>query len=313
MCKIENIKEKIELEKQLVSSELYYKLSNPEFKGLALLAEVVSNSDVCKAGPGASITAEYNERISVILRVGELLGNMISLEDFDRDESIHYWDIDGTKDDELEELTDNSNVLFENPFFVVNFDNDEVEDGGIIDESSNINNVYQGHNTREVVHIPIEVIDKKTGAKQSVCVIPLRPDLPMIDSCIGFVLMANSGFTNMPRTLLDVIEPLLDPERYYEQKMKEEKQVQLRERARKVREGMKTKMISLAKLQTQLKSEEDEEHWNQIHQLEDLGWREVIDLNIGNNTSAIDSESLQKHRIRIFDYFKEEVRVNSSA
>ena len=210
-----NIKEKIELEKKLVSSELYYNLSNPEFKGLALLAEVVSNSDVCKAGPGASIVAEYNERISVILRVGELLGNVISLEDFNRDENIHYWDIDGTKD---EELTENSNELFENPFFVVDFDNDEVEDGGIIDESDNINHdarhVARVNLRREVFHIPIEVIDKKTGSMQSVCVVPLRPDLPMIDSCIGFVLMANSGFTNMPRTLQDVIEQLVDPENY---------------------------------------------------------------------------------------------------
>jgi|TARA_B110000196_G_scaffold79067_1_gene67796 hypothetical protein len=309
-----NIKEKIELEKQLVSSELYYNLSNPEFKGLALLAEVVSNSDVCKAGPGAAIVAEYNERISVILRVGELLGNVISLEDFNRDENIHYWDIDGTKD---EELTENSNELFENPFFVVDFDNDEVEDGGIIDESDNINHdarhVARVNLQREAFHIPIEVIDKKTGSIQSVCVVPLRPDLPMIDSCIGFVLMANSGFTNMPRTLQDVIKPLLDhPERYYEQKMKEEQLFQLRVRERRISEEMKTKMIPLAKLQTQIKSEEDEELWNQIHQLEDLGWREMMGLQIGNNSSAIDSESLQKHRIKIIDYFKEEVGINSS-
>ena len=306
-----NIKEKIELEKKLVSSELYYNLSNPEFKGLALLAEVVSNSDVCKAGPGASIVAEYNERISVILRVGELFGKMISLEDNNRDENIHYLDIDGTKD---EDLTENSNVLFENPFFVVDFDNDEVEDGGIIDESGDTNHVAREQYTREVVHIPIEVIDKKTGNIQSVCVVPLRPDLPMIDSCIGFVLMANSGFTNMPRTLQDVIEPLLDhPESYFEQKMKEEEELfQLRVRERRISGEMKTKMIPLAKLQTQIKSEEDEELWNQIHQLEDLGWREMMGLQIGNNSSAIDSESLQKHRIKIIDYFKEEVGVNSS-
>ncbi len=308
-----NIKEKIELEKKLVSSELYYNLSNPEFKGLALLAEVVSNSDVCKAGPGASIVAEYNERISVILRVGELFGKMISLEDYNRDENIHYLDIDGTKD---EDLTENSNVLFENPFFVVDFDNDEVEDGGIIDESGDTNHVAREQYTREVVHIPIEVIDKKTGNIQSVCVVPLRPDLPMIDSCIGFVLMANSGFTNMPRTLQDVIEPFLDhPESYYEQKMKEEEEelFQLRVRERRISGEMKTKMIPLAKLQTQIKSEEDEELWNQIHQLENLGWRDVMDLQIGNNSSVIDSESLQKHRIRIIDYFKEEVEDNSSA
>jgi hypothetical protein len=71
-------------------------------------------------------------------------------------------------------------------------------------------------------------------------------------------------------------------------------------------------MIPLAKLQTQIKSEEDEELWNQIHQLEDLGWREMMGLQIGNNSSAIDSESLQKHRIKIIDYFKEEVGINSS-
>ena len=301
-----NIKEKIELEKKLVSSELYYNLSNPEFKGLALLAEVVSNSDVCKAGPGASIVAEYNERISVILRVGELLGKMISLEDNNRDENIHYLDIDGTKD---EDLTENSNVLFENPFFVVDFDNDEVEDGGIIDESGDTNHVAREQYTREVVHIPIEVIDKKTGSIQSVCVVPLRPDLPMIDSCIGFVLMANSGFTNMPRTLQDVIEQLVDPENY---EMKERQLFQLRVRERKISEDLKTKMIPLAKLQTQIKSEEDEILWNQIHQLEDLGWRGMMDLQIGNNTSTTDSESLQKHRIKIIDYFKEEVGVNSS-
>lgn len=301
-----NIKEKIELEKKLVSSELYYNLSNPEFKGLALLAEVVSNSDVCKAGPGASIVAEYNERISVILRVGELFGKMISLEDNNRDENIHYLDIDGTKD---EDLTENSNVLFENPFFVVDFDNDEVEDGGIIDESGDTNHVAREQYTREVVHIPIEVIDKKTGSIQSVCVVPLRPDLPMIDSCIGFVLMANSGFTNMPRTLQDVIEQLVDPENY---EMKERQLFQLRVRERKISEDLKTKMIPLAKLQTQIKSEEDEMLWNQIHQLEDLGWREMMDLQIGNNTSTTDSESLQKHRIKIIDYFKEEVGVNSS-
>lgn len=301
-----NIKEKIELEKKLVSSELYYNLSNPEFKGLALLAEVVSNSDVCKAGPGASIVAEYNERISVILRVGELFGKMISLEDNNRDENIHYLDIDGTKD---EDLTENSNVLFENPFFVVDFDNDEVEDGGIIDESGDTNHVAREQYTREVVHIPIEVIDKKTGSIQSVCVVPLRPDLPMIDSCIGFVLMANSGFTNMPRTLQDVIEQLVDPENY---EMKERQLFQLRVRERKISEDLKTKMIPLAKLQTQIKSEEDEILWNQIHQLEDLGWRGMMDLQIGNNTSATDSESLQKHRIKIIDYFKEEVGVNSS-
>ena len=301
-----NMKEKIELEKELVSSELYYNLSNPEFKGLALLAEVVSNSDVCKAGPGASIVAEYNERISVILRVGELFGKMISLEDNNRDENIHYLDIDGTKD---EDLTENSNVLFENPFFVVDFDNDEVEDGGIIDESGDTNHVAREQYTREVVHIPIEVIDKKTGSIQSVCVVPLRPDLPMIDSCIGFVLMANSGFTNMPRTLQDVIEQLVDPENY---EMKERQLFQLRVRERKISEDLKTKMIPLAKLQTQIKSEEDEILWNQIHQLEDLGWRGMMDLQIGNNTSATDSESLQKHRIKIIDYFKEEVGVNSS-
>jgi hypothetical protein len=301
-----NIKEKIELEKKLVSSELYYNLSNPEFKGLALLAEVVSNSDVCKAGPGASIVAEYNERISVILRVGELFGKMISLEDYNRDENIHYLDIDGTKD---EDLTENSNVLFENPFFVVDFDNDEVEDGGIIDESGDTNHVAREQYTREVVHIPIEVIDKKTGSIQSVCVVPLRPDLPMIDSCIGFVLMANSGFTNMPGTLQDVIEQLVDPENY---EMKERQLFQLRVRERKISEDLKTKMIPFAKLQTQIKSEEDEILWNQIHQLEDLGWRGMMDLQIGNNTSTTDSESLQKHRIKIIDYFKEEVGVNSS-
>ncbi|MBT3846459.1 MAG: hypothetical protein HOF57_01055 [Euryarchaeota archaeon] len=301
-----NIKEKIELEKKLVSSELYYNLSNPEFKGLALLAEVVSNSDVCKAGPGASIVAEYNERISVILRVGELFGKMISLEDNNRDENIHYLDIDGTKD---EDLTENSNVLFENPFFVVDFDNDEVEDGGIIDESGDTNHVAREQYTREVVHIPIEVIDKKTGSIQSVCVVPLRPDLPMIDSCIGFVLMANSGFTNMPGTLQDVIEQLVDPENY---EMKERQLFQLRVRERKISEDLKTKMIPFAKLQTQIKSEEDEILWNQIHQLEDLGWRGMMDLQIGNNTSTTDSESLQKHRIKIIDYFKEEVGVNSS-
>ena len=302
-----NIKEKIELEKKLVSSELYYNLSNPEFKGLALLAEVVSNSDVCKAGPGASIVAEYNERISVILRVGELFGKMISLEDNNRDENIHYLDIDGTKD---EDLTENSNVLFENPFFVVDFDNDEVEDGGIIDESGDTNHVAREQYTREVVHIPIEVIDKKTGSIQSVCVVPLRPDLPMIDSCIGFVLMANSGFTNMPGTLQDVIEQLVDPENY---EMKERQLFQLRVRERKISEDLKTKMIPFAKLQTQIKSEEDEILWNQIHQLEDLGWRGMMDLQIGNNTSTTDSESLQKHRIKIIDYFKEEVEDNSSA
>jgi len=302
-----NIKEKIELEKKLVSSELYYNLSNPEFKGLALLAEVVSNSDVCKAGPGASIVAEYNERISVILRVGELFGKMISLEDNNRDENIHYLDIDGTKD---EDLTENSNVLFENPFFVVDFDNDEVEDGGIIDESGDTNHVAREQYTREVVHIPIEVIDKKTGSIQSVCVVPLRPDLPMIDSCIGFVLMANSGFTNMPGTLQDVIEQLMDPENY---EMKERQLFQLRVRERKISEDLKTKMIPFAKLQTQIKSEEDEILWNQIHQLEDLGWRGMMDLQIGNNTSTTDSESLQKHRIKIIDYFKEEVEDNSSA
>ena len=301
-----NIKEKIELEKKLVSSELYYNLSNPEFKGLALLAEVVSNSDVCKAGPGASIVAEYNERISVILRVGELFGKMISLEDNNRDENIHYLDIDGTKD---EDLTENSNVLFENPFFVVDFDNDEVEDGGIIDESGDTNHVAREQYTREVVHIPIEVIDKKTGSIQSVCVVPLRPDLPMIDSCIGFVLMANSGFTNMPGTLQDVIEQLVDPENY---EMKERQLFQLRVRERKISEDLKTKMIPFAKLETQIKSEEDEILWNQIHQLEDLGWRGMMDLQIGNNTSTTDSESLQKHRIKIIDYFKEEVGVNSS-
>lgn len=301
-----NIKEKIELEKKLVSSELYYNLTNPEFKGLALLAEVVSNSDVCKAGPGASIVAEYNERISVILRVGELFGKMISLEDNNRDENIHYLDIDGTKD---EDLTENSNVLFENPFFVVDFDNDEVEDGGIIDESGDTNHVAREQYTREVVHIPIEVIDKKTGSIQSVCVVPLRPDLPMIDSCIGFVLMANSGFTNMPGTLQDVIEQLVDPENY---EMKERQLFQLRVRERKISEDLKTKMIPFAKLQTQIKSEEDEILWNQIHQLEDLGWRGMMDLQIGNNTSTTDSESLQKHRIKIIDYFKEEVGVNSS-
>jgi hypothetical protein len=71
-------------------------------------------------------------------------------------------------------------------------------------------------------------------------------------------------------------------------------------------------MIPFAKLQTQIKSEEDEILWNQIHQLEDLGWRGMMDLQIGNNTSTTDSESLQKHRIKIIDYFKEEVGVNSS-
>jgi hypothetical protein len=131
----------------------------------------------------------------------------------------------------------------------------------------------------------------------------------MIDSCIGFVLMANSGFTNMPRTLQDVIEQLVDPENY---EMKERQLFQLRVRERKISEDLKTKMIPLAKLQTQIKSEEDEILWNQIHQLEDLGWRGMMDLQIGNNTSATDSESLQKHRIKIIDYFKEEVGVNSS-
>ena len=59
----------------------------------------------------------------------------------------------------------------------------------------------------------------------------------------------------MPRTLQDVIKPLLDhPERYYEQKMKEEQLFQLRVRERRISEEMKTKMIPLAKLQTQIKS-----------------------------------------------------------
>ena len=119
-------------------------------------------------------------------------------------------------------------------------------------------------------HLETWVRSLETGAQTEVCIMATGHQYaPAIDDCVSFVLWAETGFFEPPRTLDDATLCVRDPD-LYERRQAERSLTQTIEwKAKLLRsEAMREKSLAYCKAQLNLELERQ--------RVRELGWRELI-------------------------------------
>ena len=116
--------------------------------------------------------------------------------------------------------------------------------------------------------LSLVVRSSETKIQSEVCIVD-ESKLPGIDACASFVLWAESGFLNPPKTLVDRIEYVRDPTLYEEKMAAKREQRDRRIRIRKLAH-------ELADEKRTQKQKLEESYQLERRRLQELGWRALI-------------------------------------
>ena len=119
-------------------------------------------------------------------------------------------------------------------------------------------------------HLKTSVRSLETGAHMEVCIVATGfQDAPAIDDCVSFVLWAETGFFEPPRTLDDRILYVRDPELYERQQAAREAKGEIERRIKELRR-------ELAREESLARSEALSNIMLERERVRELGWRELI-------------------------------------